>query len=66
MRKRKESGVVVPAYIFGSGDVHADPANLEGMGRFDINTENALGIRVTSLRKLANTILMVDALQHAG
>lgn len=27
----------------------SDPANLEGMGRFGINTENTMGIKVTSL-----------------
>ena len=28
----------------------ANPKNLEGMSRFGINTENALGISVTELR----------------
>ncbi|HIH01738.1 TPA: DNA alkylation repair protein [Thermoplasmata archaeon] len=34
----------------------ANPRNVEGMARFGINTENALGISVTSLRKYAKTI----------
>ena len=34
----------------------ANPRNVEGMARFGINTENTLGISVTSLRKYAKTI----------
>ena len=34
----------------------ASPKNLQGMARFGINTENALGISVTELRKLAKPI----------
>jgi len=33
-----------------------DPANLEGMARFGINTERALGISVTELRAYARTL----------
>ncbi len=34
----------------------SEPKNLEGMSRFGINTENALGITVTDLRKIAKAI----------
>jgi hypothetical protein len=39
-------------------DTH--PANLEGRGRLRINTENAMGIKVISLQKPANRILMIE------
>lgn len=35
---------------------HANPANVEGMGRYGINTEKAFGVKIPILRQLAKTI----------